>query len=99
MLSAQLLGHSAEGSDERDKGGVQPRPRFLARGLLCFVLGSVTSWLRDKTHHFFLPYFISATSEVEIPKHPPHTGIFSALWVFALSAQGFTNAGCRGAAK
>ena len=99
MLSPQGLGHSAEGSDESDKGVVQPRPRFPAWGLLCSVLGSVTSRLRDKPHHFFLPYFISAASEVKILKYLHHTGIFSGLCVFALSAWGFTNTRCSTAAK
>lgn len=99
MMSPQGLGHAAEGSDDSNKQGVQPRPRFPAWGLLCSVLGSVTSWLGDKPHHFFLPYFISATSEVKTLKHPHHTGIFLALWVFALSAWGFTNARCSRVAK
>lgn len=99
MMSPQGLGHAAEGSDDSNNQGVQPRPRFPAWELLWSVLGSVTSWLRDKPHHFFLPYFISATSEVKTLKHPHHTGIFLALWVFALSAWGFTNARCSRVAK
>lgn len=98
VLSPQALGHSADGSDESDKGGVQPRPRLLGWGLLCSVRGSISSCLRGKTHHFS-PCFISATYEVEILKHPHHTGIFLLMWVFALSAREFTKAGCSRAAK
>lgn len=94
MQSPQWLGHSPEGSDESNKGGVQPRLRFPAWEFLCCGFGSITSWLRDKPLCSFLPYFLLAASEVKKLKHPHHMGMFPALCVFALSDWGFTYAKC-----
>lgn len=52
-----------------------------AKGLLRSGLGPVTGLLRDRPHHF-LPYFTSATSELEILKQtPPHRDLLRVVHI------------------